>query len=47
LLGLEIPGFIKVGMVACFDNTRGKVDIADILRGSEVTKEDTRKVVAI
>jgi hypothetical protein len=44
---LEVPGFIKEGVMALFHNTCGEVEIQNILIQSRVPKEDTREIVLV
>jgi hypothetical protein len=45
--GLQIPGFVKYGMMARFYNTGGQVAVDDILVHHGISKEDASKVVMV
>jgi hypothetical protein len=47
LSGLEISCFVKLGVVALFDNPSLQVKIDDILICSGIPKKDTREVISI
>jgi hypothetical protein len=44
---LKIPSLIKDGMMTGFDNTEREIEVADILTGCCVAKENAGKVVLI
>ena len=45
--GLQVPSFVKCGVVDGFDNVRVGVQIVDVLICSSVPKEDAGEVMAV
>ncbi len=44
---MEVPRLIKLCVMTCFDDAASKVEIDDVLIGSQIAQEDASEVVVI